>query len=488
MRIFTAIDMGCERRLEGEIILQKQEPGSSNLECAARRVNVADSISRKHRRSLITLALIAASSLSSATAQQNSNSTQQAATPAVAPKVLNIWTGVAPGSEQWKQKESTLGSGPMQRIVNVTTPTLTAYLPDPAKATGTAVIIAPGGGFIFLGTDTHEVAEWLAARGLAAFVLKYRTVQLEGENEAQLNQSGGARFGAQLNNHALIAEDGKYGIADGIQAIKVVRAHATEWGLAKDRIVFMGFSAGGSIAEFASVQPDMSARPNYAAPIYGAPFPVPTIPKEVPPFFMEMAQDDTLAGPQIVAFYDALKAAGHKPEFLIYTSGGHGWGMRKQGKSSDHWIDDFYFWLESQGLTRPQSQAQTGDAIFPKGELSTTKNHTGNIWLKELNVGDSTFDPSIALATYDPGAKLDWHIHPGGQVLLITEGAGYYQERGKPTQIVHKGDVIKCLPGVEHWHGATPESGFAYLAVTPTQKGKTIWLEPVSDKDYNSLR
>jgi acetyl esterase/lipase/quercetin dioxygenase-like cupin family protein len=487
MRIFMAIEMEPRTKLEGEIILQKQESGSSCQECAAYRIKVADSIRRRHEKSLIALVLMAAFSLSLATAQENSN-TQATATPAVAPKVINIWPGVAPGSEQWKQQEVTLGSGPMQRIVNVTTPTLTAYLPDSAKATGTAVIIAPGGGFIFLGTDTHEVAEWLAARGLAAFVLKYRTVQLDGQNEAQLNQSGGARFGAQLNNHALIAEDGKYGIADGIQAIKVVRAQATELGISPDRIVFMGFSAGGSIAEFASVQPDVSARPNYAAPIYGAPFPVPPIPKEVPPFFMEMAQDDTLAGPQIVAFYDALKAAGDKPEFHIYSSGGHGWGMRKQGKSSDHWIDDFYYWLEAQGLTRPQSQAQTGEAIFPRGELSTTKNHTGNIWLKELNVGDSTFDSSIAVATYDAGAKLDWHIHPGGQVLLITEGTGYYQERGKPIQVVHKGDVIKCLPGVEHWHGASPKSGFAYIAVTPTQKGKTIWLEPVSDKDYNSVK
>jgi acetyl esterase/lipase/quercetin dioxygenase-like cupin family protein len=436
--------------------------------------------------SSIALCLLAASLFASA--QENNNKPEQPAASSVTPKVINIWPGVAPGSEQWKQKETTLRSGPMQTIVNVTTPTLTAYLPDPAKTTGTAVIIAPGGGFIFLGTDTHEVAEWLAARGVAGFVLKYRTAQLEGENEAQLGQSGGARFGAQLNNHALIAEDGQYGIADGIQAIKVVRAHAAEWGLSPDRIVFMGFSAGGMITELTAVQPDVSARPNYAAPIYGAPFPVPPIPKDVPPFFMEMAQDDTLAGPQIVAFYDALKAAGYKPEFHIYSSGGHGWGMRKQGKSSDHWIDEFYYWLEAQGLTRPQSQAQSGDAIFPKGDLSSTKNHTGNIWLKELNVGDSTFDPSIAVATYDAGAKLDWHIHPGGQVLLITEGAGYYQERGKPIQIVHKGDVIKCLPGVEHWHGAIPNSGFAYLAVTPTQRGKTIWLEPVSDKDYNSVK
>jgi len=135
-----------------------------------------------------------------------------------------------------------------------------------------------------------------------------------------------------------------------------------------------------------------------------------------------------------------------------------------------------------------QSQAQTVDPIFSKGELSTVKNHTGDIWLNELNVGDSTFDPSIAVATYGVGAKLDWHIHPGGQVLLITEGTGYYQERGKPIQIIRKGDVIKCLPGVEHWHGASPKSGFAYIAVTPTQKGKTIWLEPVSDKDYTSAK
>ena len=139
-------------------------------------------------------------------------------------------------------------------------------------------------------------------------------------------------------------------------------------------------------------------------------------------------------------------------------------------------------------LFASQFQGQTNEPTFPKGELSTTKNHTGNIWLKELSAGDSTFDPSIAQAVYGAGAKLDWHIHPGGQVLLITEGTGYYQERGNPARIVHKGDVIRCAPGVEHWHGATRESGFAYIAVTPTQKGKTIWLEPVSDKDYNSVK
>lgn len=142
------------------------------------------------------------------------------------------------------------------------------------------------------------------------------------------------------------------------------------------------------------------------------------------------------------------------------------------------------FAMSSLFIIQPQAQ----NSGFPKGELSNARNHTGNIWLSELNAGDSTFDPGIAMATYDAGEKLDWHIHPGGQVLLITEGTGYYQERGKPIRVVHKGDVIKCAPGVEHWHGAAPNSSFACIAVTPSQRGKTIWLKPVSDEEYNSAK
>lgn len=115
--------------------------------------------------------------------------------------------------------------------------------------------------------------------------------------------------------------------------------------------------------------------------------------------------------------------------------------------------------------------AQDGQ-IFPKGELAKTKTHTGDVWLKSLNAADSVIDIGVATATFAPGAKLDWHIHPAGQILLITEGVGFYQERGKAKQVVHKGDVIKCLPGVPHWHGATADSTFSYLAVgTNTAKG-----------------
>jgi quercetin dioxygenase-like cupin family protein/ketosteroid isomerase-like protein len=130
-------------------------------------------------------------------------------------------------------------------------------------------------------------------------------------------------------------------------------------------------------------------------------------------------------------------------------------------------------------------QAKAQDApIFPKGEKSPNVHHIGNVWLNELNGVDSIFNYSIALATFEAGARLDWHKHPGGQILLITAGTGYYQERGKPRQTLHKGEVIKCQPGVEHWHGASPESGFTYLATTPVQKGKTIWLQKVSDAEY----
>jgi len=135
-------------------------------------------------------------------------------------------------------------------------------------------------------------------------------------------------------------------------------------------------------------------------------------------------------------------------------------------------------------------QAKAQDStIFPKGEIGANKdNYTGTIWLSELNHPDSNFTFSLAQAVYAPGSKLNWHIHPGGQYLLITEGTGYYQEKGKPGQIVHKGDIIKCLPGIEHWHGAAPGSSLTYIGVTPVTKGKTIWLQKVTDEEYKSVK
>ena len=256
-------------------------------------------------------------------------------------QTVNIWPGVAPGSESWTHKEITVADTPIGAVVlNVVTPTLTAYLPEKAKATGSGVIIAPGGAFVALAIDLegNEVARWLQQKGIAAFVLKYRIMEKKGE---------GIPAGMNMD------EAGKFGIADGIQAIKVVRQHAAEWGVAPDRIGFIGFSAGAMVASGTLLQTDASARPNLAAMIYGGPFGVmPEIPAKLPPMFMAWAQDDPLTLAPVVKFYDALKAAGHKPEAHIFANGGHGFGMRKQGTSSDHWIDAFYYWLEARGFTK----------------------------------------------------------------------------------------------------------------------------------------
>jgi len=124
-------------------------------------------------------------------------------------------------------------------------------------------------------------------------------------------------------------------------------------------------------------------------------------------------------------------------------------------------------------------------SIFPKGELAPNVHHTGDVWLNELSRADSNFDYNITLATFAAGAKLDWHMHPAGQQLLVLEGAGYYQERGEPVQILYKGDVVKCEPGVEHWHAATPETPVTYLAITGNEP--TVWLERVSEEEFNNI-
>ncbi|MDQ1593049.1 MAG: hypothetical protein QOG71_3676 [Pyrinomonadaceae bacterium] len=256
-------------------------------------------------------------------------------------QVVNLWPGVAPGSETWTQKERIIENTPVGTVIfNVVTPTLTAYLPERAKATGTGVIIAPGGAFVALSIslESNDVARRLQERGIAAFVLKYRITEKRGE-------------GIPANMD--MDEAGKYGIADGIQAIKVVRQHAAEWGVSPDRIGFMGFSAGAMVTSAALLQKDAAARPNFAAMIYGAPFgKMPDIPANLPPMFLAWAQDDAVALKPIVRFYDALRSAGHKPETHIFSAGGHGFGMKQQGTSSDHWIDAFYYWLDAQGLDR----------------------------------------------------------------------------------------------------------------------------------------
>lgn len=275
---------------------------------------------------------------------------------AAAPQEIALWPGVAPGSEKAEQKEQVtpFPGGKANVVRNVVKPTLTVYLPDPAQATGTGVIIAPGGAFRILSIDSegHDVARWLVQRGIAAFVLKYRLIETASSDALMWTQFM-ARMTAAKVSTAGFVDDAKLGIADGIQAVKVVRGRAKEWNISPDRIGFVGFSAGGMVASYALLDSSAAARPNFVAPIYGAPLgDVPKIPSKLPPVFLAYASDDSLVAERVDAFYAALRKAGHHPELHIYYRGGHGFGMNQQGFSSDHWIDDLYRWMESLGYTR----------------------------------------------------------------------------------------------------------------------------------------
>jgi quercetin dioxygenase-like cupin family protein len=133
--------------------------------------------------------------------------------------------------------------------------------------------------------------------------------------------------------------------------------------------------------------------------------------------------------------------------------------------------------------------AQKTELIFSKGDVITNNNFTGTAWLQMLVNNDSTYNTSIGNVTFEPKARTNWHKHPGGQILLITDGRGYYQEKGKPAQVLHKGDVVKIPPDAEHWHGAAPDCSLTHIAISPnTDKGSVVWLQPVSDEEYNNVK
>jgi quercetin dioxygenase-like cupin family protein len=122
--------------------------------------------------------------------------------------------------------------------------------------------------------------------------------------------------------------------------------------------------------------------------------------------------------------------------------------------------------------------------IFPKGQKITNDNFTGTVYLHSLIEGDSTNPNSVGNVTFEPGARTKWHLHPAGQILLATDGVGYYQEKGQSKKILRKGDVIKCPPNIPHWHGASADTAFVQVAITGRERGATVWLEAVSDEEY----
>ena len=126
------------------------------------------------------------------------------------------------------------------------------------------------------------------------------------------------------------------------------------------------------------------------------------------------------------------------------------------------------------------------NAIFPKGSLGQAENFTGNAWNTPLVANDTVYNMVVGNVYFEPRARSNWHIHPAGQILIITDGEGYHQIKGQPRQTIRKGDVVKCPPNVLHWHGASPETGMQQLYLLPkTEKGIVAWLQPVTDEEYN---
>jgi quercetin dioxygenase-like cupin family protein len=133
--------------------------------------------------------------------------------------------------------------------------------------------------------------------------------------------------------------------------------------------------------------------------------------------------------------------------------------------------------------------AQNNTSLFPKGEKLSNDWFTGNAFLTPLLAKDENNDYALGSVTFEPSARTNWHTHPRGQVLIVTEGEGFYQERGKPAQALKKGDVVSIPANVEHWHGASANSTFVHIAIT-NYKGdqNVVWLKPVTDEEYNIVK
>ena len=127
------------------------------------------------------------------------------------------------------------------------------------------------------------------------------------------------------------------------------------------------------------------------------------------------------------------------------------------------------------------------NTIFPKGEKAPADNFTGTVWIQNLASKTDFNNFSIGNVTFESGARSNWHTHPAGQTLLVTDGKGLYQEKGKPGKIINKGETIVCSPDIEHWHGASPESGMTHIAVTNFKEDvNVVWLNPVTDEEYKT--
>ncbi|GAA5077510.1 alpha/beta hydrolase [Nocardia iowensis] len=263
-------------------------------------------------------------------------------------EIIPLWPESAAGKPNPYGQETTVpavvGHKDVTLIRNVTEPALTVHRPDPSRATGTAVIVCPGGSFVTLtnGTGT-AIAKALAAYGFTAFVLRYRLLPSAPRDEDFAKQWATDYRMDEIKSQSRVAG------ADAVRAVQVVREQASTWDLDPHRIGVLGFSAGGLLTIGAATTYDEHSRPDFAAAIYGPPWHEYVVPPDAPPLFIAFASDDT--GENVVngnlALYQAWQAAGHDVEMHVYARGGHGFAMEPQGLPCDTWMDRFLDWVRA---------------------------------------------------------------------------------------------------------------------------------------------
>jgi predicted peptidase len=288
-------------------------------------------------------------------------------------KIIQLYDGPAPGSESWAWNEAVSEKNIWQTklVYNVSKPTLTVFAPEADKAIGTAVIIAPGGGFhaLSINSEGFDVAKWLVQKGITCFVLKYRLMHC-------LTDEPAAEFMSKMGKKEMEEESNKIiplAITDAKNAIAYVRKHAAEFNIATDRIGIMGFSAGGTVTSGALFNYTKETRPDFAAPVYPF-FPAAmhgTVVDNAPPIFIITATDDGFGlASHSVDLYSKWIANKKDAELHMYARGNHGFGMRKQNLPTDTWIDRFYEWMGVQGLLKKKEPANTAFDIYQKKEYT----------------------------------------------------------------------------------------------------------------------
>lgn len=243
-------------------------------------------------------------------------------------------------------------------IRNVSEPTVELFLPAPGRANGTAVIVAPGGGFVGIDYSAGgaAVARSLAQRGITALVLKYRTIRSAPdpmqmpevhvkEMEALITRK---TSGLPVEIPHFAGE--QHAIEDAGRAVKLVRQRAREWQIDPARIGFLGFSAGAFTGAELAIG-DKASRPDFVALLYGG-LRTP-VPADAPPAFIAGAGDDDYLPNDPVQLYTAWRQAGVAAELHVYERGGHGFNLKPQGYTSDQWFEDLSMWLQSRKLMLP---------------------------------------------------------------------------------------------------------------------------------------